>query len=425
VSQLPQTTFAALRDDVHEVSFRPDAGGARRIGAEVELLAVDDATDRPLPLGGESRGLIALLRRYGASRRWLEIPGYGSVSRFAVCVGATISFEPGGQLELSSAPAASPSSLIAALRDTLVPLRAALADEGVRLEPVGIDPYNDARAIPLQLDAERYRRMTAYFESIGPYGIRMMRQTAALQLSVDRGGEPAARWRLLNDLAPYLIAIFANSPHYLGADTGHRSYRAHCWRSLDRSRTGVAVADDDPAAAYTRFALSAHEMLRPTSHQLHRSFENCLSDGVVTTEAWREHLTTLFPEVRPRGHFEVRSCDAIGLEWIAVPIVLVYGLTYDAHAAREAALLAGESLALLRSAGVDGLEDTSIARTSRDLFQLAIDGARRLGPDCVSPSDIDVARTFYATYTGRARSPADDRVLRARDTESISTARSR
>ena len=76
----------------------------------------------------------------------------------------------------------------------------------MRLEPVGIDPYNDARAIPLQLDAERYRRMTAYFESIGPYGIRMMRQTAALQLSVDRGGEPAAR----RDLPEHMAAL---QPH--------------------------------------------------------------------------------------------------------------------------------------------------------------------------------------------------------------------
>jgi glutamate--cysteine ligase len=425
VSKLSSTAFAALRDDVYDMSFRPDAGDARRIGAEVEVLVVDEATDRPLTLAGESHGLIARLRRYGASHRWREIPGSGSVPRFDVGAGATISFEPGGQLELSSAAAASPSALIAALHGVLLPLRSALAEEGVRLDPVGIDPYNDARGIPLQLDAERYQRMTAYFESIGPYGIRMMRQTAALQLSVDRGDAPAARWRLLNDLAPYLIAIFANSPHYLGVDTGHRSYRAHCWRTLDPSRTGVAAADDDPAAAYTRFALSAHEMLRSTSHELHRSFEECLCDGVVTADAWLEHLTTLFPEVRPRGHFEVRSCDAIGLEWIAVPIVLIYGLIYDEHAAREASLLAGESRVLIRTAGVDGLEDASIARTARDLFQLGLDGARRLGPGYVSPSDIDVARTFYAMYTGQARSPAHDRVLRVRNTKPLTGARSR
>ena len=197
----------------------------------------------------------------------MERPGYGSVPRFDTPGGATISFEPGGQLEVSSAPHASASSLIASLREIVAPLREMLASQGVRLDAIGIDPHNDARDIPLQLNVERYERMTAYFDSIGPYGIRMMRQTAAIQLSVDRGTAPLARWRLLNDLAPYLIAIFANSPHYLGAETGHRSFRAHCWRALDPSRTGVAADDDDPAAAYTRFALNANDILRPGSSE--------------------------------------------------------------------------------------------------------------------------------------------------------------
>jgi len=37
-------------------------------------------------------------------------------------------------------------------------------------------PYNDIGAVPLQLHRERYVGMTHYFESIGPSGVRMMRQ---------------------------------------------------------------------------------------------------------------------------------------------------------------------------------------------------------------------------------------------------------
>lgn len=420
MSGVSPARFQALRDGIDAESFRPQPADARSVGAEVEFLVVDEATDRPLTLLDDTRGLITRLRRYAARAGWVELSGYGSVPRFDIPGRATISFEPGGQIEVSSAPNAGASSLIASLRGIVVPLRDALASQGVRLDAIGIDPHNDARDIPLQLNVERYERMTSYFDSIGPYGIRMMRQTAAIQVSLDRGTAPLARWRLLNDLAPYLIAMFANSPHYLGADTGHRSFRAHCWRSLDASRTGVAADDDDPAAVYTRFALQANDILRVGSSEAHVSFAECLAAGAEGERAWKTHLTTLFPEVRPRGHFEVRSCDAIGLEWLAVPIVLMCGLTYDAHSAREAAFLAADSRALLRVAGVDGLDDTSIARTARDLFQLGLEGARRLGPAYVSPTDLDVTQQFYATYTAQSRSPGSDRVLRTRRGASVS-----
>ena len=61
----------------------------------------------------------------------------------------------------------------------------------------------------------------------------MMRQTAAFQVSLDFDDEPRLRWRLLNAVAPYVTAIFANSPVYEGLATGHQSFRAQVWRRLD------------------------------------------------------------------------------------------------------------------------------------------------------------------------------------------------
>jgi glutamate--cysteine ligase len=125
--------------------------------------------------------------------------------------------------------------------------------------------------------------------------------------------------------------------------------------------------------------------------------------------AWETHLTTLFPEVRPRGHFEVRSCDAIDPMYYAAPLVLLTGLAYDPQSAREASLLAGDSRVLLRTAGEQGLRDPAMARTARDLFELALAGVSRLGPDFCEARDLDTARAFFADFTARDRSPADDR----------------
>ena len=348
---------------------------------------MDVATRRPIPLRDGPTPLIPTLRRYGAEHAWREFSAYDATPRFETAAADIISFEPGGQIELSTAPCESVTLLVRSLHNVVLPLRTYLASEGIELVSIGIEPLNDATEIPLQLPVDRYRRMTDYFERIGPFGIRMMRQSAAIQVSVDRGATPATRWRLLNDLAPYLIAMFANSPEYHGEASGHQSYRAHCWRQLDASRTGVAEPSEDPAEAYARFAAGA---------------------GEIVSGDWNAHLTTLFPEVRPRGHYEVRSCDAIAPRWYAAPIVFIAALAYDDRAASAAALLAAESRALLRKAGEQGMRDGAIARTARDLFQIALDGAKRLGPSFVDAETLDVAADYYSRYTARDRSPADD-----------------
>ncbi len=400
--------FAARCDAIRAASFSPQEA-SNHIGAEVELLVIDDASNRPLPLRDARRGVISLLRAYGSRSGWIEMSGAGGISKFEVPGIGLISFEPGGQLELSTRAFPSVADLLGAVNSVVVPLQKTLRDQGVRLESVGIDPVNDARDIPLQLPIERYETMTRYFDHRGPFGVRMMRQTAAIQVSLDRGEQPDARWRLLNDLAPFIVAVFANSPHYGNRETGHRSYRAHCWRMLDITRTGAAAPSRDPAAEYTRFAYAANDM--------------ALSAGGVETPfgsrekntpdeaAWETHLSTLFPEVRPRGHYEVRSCDAIAPELYAAPFVFLAGLVYDSTSATEAAILAGDSRAMLRAAGKLGLRDASIARTARDLFTIALAGARRLGERYCGGVALEAAEEFYARYTALDRSPADDRVL--------------
>jgi glutamate--cysteine ligase len=402
--------FAALRDAIHAESFAPGPP-TRRVGAEVELLVLDGATGVPLALVSGRRPLVPMLRTYAARKGWRETPGYGRVPKFVLPGQGIISFEPGGQLEISTDPCETVTELVTRLQAIIRPLRLALHDQGVRVESVGIDPVNDARDIPLQLLVDRYETMTRYFDRRGPFGVRMMRQTAAIQVSLDRGVLPAERWRMLNDLTPYVIAMFANSPHYRGDETGHRSYRAHCWRMLDPTRTGAAVPNEDPAAEYARFALAASDMVRSADGPNVPFAEREIDDPRNT--AWQTHLTTLFPEVRPRGHFEVRSCDAVDEQWYAAPIVFLTGLAYDERAARDASILAADSRALLRAAGETGLRDASIARTARDLFQLALAGARRLGDAYCGGAELETAVEFFATYTARDRSPADDRVLPA------------
>jgi glutamate--cysteine ligase len=410
-----QALRAALEADLEQHVFAAPPSATltpRRVGAEVELIPVEAATGRRCPLETDAvPGTLPFLRRFGARQGWRETCTAKGTPCFELPAGGTLTFEPGGQLEYSSPPCRSPSALLALLRSVVLPLRAAAGNDGIELMAVGIDPLNPVDQAPLLLRTKRYARMAEYLGRIGPAGARMMRQTAAFQVSLDLDDEPWLRWSVLNAAAPYITAIFANSPVYDGSATGCRSTRAQVWRGLDPARTGLPWDGRAPVSAYLDFALRAPAILLPQLHGEHRPFGEWLRHARPTMEEWRDHLSTLFPEVRPRGHLELRSCDAVGPQWYAAPVALAVGITYDPWALRAAADLLGRpDLGLLDRAGRLGLGDPAIRRAAADLADIAVAGCQALGPAYFHPSDLEQARCFFDQYTRRGRSPADDLV---------------
>ena len=397
---------------VREHLFVPGPNELRRVGAEIEMLPflADSGLPCPLePAHDDDRCTLSLIRQHGDRSSWVERRSSKGAPYFVLPNGSMLTFEPGGQLELCTRPQASISRLLREVRATITDLKQAAIDAGIELASIGIDPRNDVRSVPLQLHSPRYERMTRYFESIGPSGVRMMRQTAATQMSLDPGCDPPCRWRLLLDLTPYLTAMFANSPRYAGESTGYQSFRARCWRLLDRSRTGIPDAELPACEAYARFALDAGDMSRTTADDSYRSFGEWMSDGQWTASEWSDHLTTLFPEVRPRGYLELRSIDALRPEMLAAPLILVAGLIYNEESTQDARrLLAAADEEMLNRAAECGLRDEEIARVATELVPLGIRGAKALGDDAVDGADLECAEEFYRTWTLARRSPADE-----------------
>ena len=413
---MSRATVAALAADLATRAFSAPAPASltpRRVGAEVELIPVEVASGRRCPIEGGPLATLPFLRCFGARAGWRETRTAKDTPCFELPAGGTLTFEPGGQLEYSSPCCRSPSALLALLRSVVLPLRAAASGEGIELLTVGIDPTNPVERVPLRLHNKRYDRMAKYLARRSPDGARMMRQTAAFQVSLDLDDEPWLRWRVLNGAAPYVTAIFANSPVYDGRTTGHQSTRARAWRNLDPYRTGVPYDAADPVGGYLAFALRAPAMLLPALGGEHRPFGEWLRVAEPTRDEWVEHLSTLFPEVRPRGHFELRSCDALPPQWYAAPLALAVGITYEPGALRAAAdLLGTPDPARLEAGGRLGLRDPRIARVAGDLVEIALGGCAALGPGYFHLSDLEQAGAFFDRYTRRGRSPADD-VLKA------------
>lgn len=399
---------SVLADDLRGRVFRLDGGvpGPARVGVELELLPVDAGTGRPLaPDGGDGPSTGKLLRGLADGRGWR--PEGAGAPGFELPDGGRLTFEPGGQIEYSSAPAASVGEVLDRVEAVVEPLRARAADAGIELVCRGIDPENPPSAARRVLHSRRYTRLADHLARIGPAGRRMMLQTAAVHVNLDLGDGPGRRWRVANALTPYLLASFANSARYRGRETGFRSYRARQWRELDVGRSGV-FAGRAPVEEYLDFALGAGAILLGEDGEPARPFRSWLAAGRVDGEAWSEHLSTLFPEVRPRGYLEIRSLDALPPRWLAAPLVFLAGILYDDEACRTAdELLPPADDGALERAGRLGVGDAAIRRTTLELWHVALEGARRCGP-LVGGRAVETARAFRDRYPARGRDPAGD-----------------
>jgi glutamate--cysteine ligase len=389
---------AELLGDIRQRLFSPQtSSNPHTIGVELELIPVFASARLPaLPKNNRGTSTADVLSGVAAVEGWRVESTESDPPSWTLPDGARISFEPGGQIEISSAPHAAASSVVRAIQRVVQTLRPPMKAAGIELLAAGVDPCNDIDAVPLQLLRDRYVRMTRYFDSIGPSGVRMMRQTAAVQINVERGPAPLERWRLLNSLAPYVVALFANSRDYSGRATDHASFRAHLWRTLDPSRTGLPYAPKDPAERYLQFALDAKAMRSSDGAKPWLSFRDWVRTGNPTEEDWHFHLSTLFPEVRPKEFFEIRSADAVDGDSLAAPVVFVVGLVYDEQsAARASEIVEAPSEEGLERAGRLGLADPAIHRIVSELAELALNGAERLGDGYMSREDIAVARNYF------------------------------
>lgn len=389
---------AQLVADVRQRSFSPmKSPTPRAVGLELELIPVLASTHKPvLAVSSSSPSSAAVLSRLAHARAWTEKPAGSDPPSWELNDGGRISFEPGGQLEISSRPHTTATSAIAATTELVLLLRETMGREGIELLATGVDPYNDIGVVPLQLHRERYTGMTDYFDSIGPSGVRMMRQTAALQINLERGDDPLNRWLLLNAITPVVTALFSNSSRYAGKNTNHASFRAHLWRTLDDSRTGLPYDERDPVRRYVDFALDAYAMRSGNARHPYLTFREWMRDGRIGMEEWEFHLSTLFPEVRPKDYFELRSADTIEVEWLAAPVLFVTSIAYDRKSAQRAFEIVGAPNAdLLELAGIKGMGHPALRRMARALADIALDGASSLGPEYLTPENIETAAQYF------------------------------
>jgi glutamate--cysteine ligase len=160
----PATAVETARAHVAGAALTPDEGG--RVGLELEYHLIDLADPGRRPTWQE---VVAL---------GTELPPLPSKS--------PVTFEPGGQVELSTPPGDDVVSAVAALRADGAALRSALRVAGYGAVPLGSDL---ARPVRRTNPHPRYSAMELHFDALGCAGSgqAMMTATAALQVNLDAG----------------------------------------------------------------------------------------------------------------------------------------------------------------------------------------------------------------------------------------------
>lgn len=324
-----------------------------RVGAEAEKFALLGSELSPAPYSGE-RSILTVLARLEKQFGWQPVSEFEGGPQVALRRGsASITLEPGAQLELSGAPLLNVHQVDAELREHFSELSAVSSDLDLNWYSLGFHPTATPDALSW-VPKERYAIMKKYLPSRGSRGADMMQRTSTVQANFDYSSEVDAlrKLRALLPLAPVFQAMSANSPFYEGRVSERRSERADVWLNMDPSRSGLIdrlwTKEDPKYRDYVEWALDAGMFFFKRDgaivHNTGQTFRSFLQNGYeghrATQTDWAWHLGTLFPEVRLKTTIEVRSSDALPPELSSAIIALFTGLVYDSEALAQTEELA-------------------------------------------------------------------------------------
>jgi glutamate--cysteine ligase len=260
-----------------------------------------------------------------------------------------------------------------------------------------------------------------------------MRQSATVHVNLDLGDDAQARrrWRAAQLLAPIAIATFAHSPYCEGQRSGFQSWRGRVWTETDPTRCGfprlfLEDVAGDPVEQYLDFALNGRLLMievdgtwRAQTTPL--TFERWMTDGAGGTYPtlldWERHLTTLFPEVRPRGFFELRSADCQSRAFWSVPLTWWTALlcddpTLDSVLARLAGS-GGDLPARYLEGARAGVGSDRIRADAQAVYRLAMEALPRFSDGFFSGEMVQAFDAFGERFTLAGRSPAEEILERA------------
>ncbi|BBK45153.1 glutamate--cysteine ligase [Allostella vacuolata] len=428
----PAASGAPITDTrqlVEYVASGSKPAAAWRIGTEHEKFAFSLDDLRPLPYDGP-RGIGALLDGL-AGFGWQRIEEEGKVIAL-VKDGASVSLEPGGQVELSGAPLETIHQTCDEVHAHLAECRAVGERLGTGMLGLGFNP-KWARSDISWMPKGRYKIMGEYMPKKGSLGLDMMLRTCTVQVNLDYASEAdmVKKFRVSLALQPIATALFANSPFTEGKPNGFRSFRSHIWTDTDPDRCGILPFVFEEGFCFERYV---DWMLDVPMYFVYRdgryldasgqSFRDFIAGRlparpgeVPLMSDWVDHMTTAFPEVRLKKFLEMRGADAGPWGRLCALPALWVGLLYDTEALDAAWDLCRDwtaeehdalRLGVPRHALATPFRGETVRELARRVVAIAEDGLRRRGRLSRGGEDESVHLQALMSIAERGRTPADD-----------------
>ena len=384
-----------------------------RIGTEHEKFVFCRTNLKPIPYEGEA-GIRAILENLAIETGW-EILRDKGLPIGLKGEGASVSLEPGGQVELSGAPLKTIHETCAEVHTHLDAIKKVCDPLGVAFLGMGFAPNWSLDDVP-QMPKSRYGIMRRYMPKVGSLGLDMMHRTCTVQVNLDFESESdmAAKFKTSLALQPIATALFANSGLKDGRASGFASYRAHIWTDTDPDRTGLLnfVFDDgfgfeqyvDYMLDVPMYFVRRNDEYIDAAGLSFRDFMNgelsVVPGEVATLEDWEDHLSTAFPEVRLKTFLEMRGADSGPWARICALPAFWVGLLYDDDALAGAWDIAKnwtsqEREQLRDDAARDGLKANIAGRTVQDVALDLLEIARSSLVRRARASWIDADETTY------------------------------
>jgi glutamate--cysteine ligase len=239
--------------------------------------------------------------------------------------GQTITLEPGNQIELSGKKLSSVHLNCSESYKYLEELKEACKKFNLKMMSVSVDPFTKLENVP-KTPKQRYKIMTNEMPKNGKLSLDMMYQTCGTQINLDYTSENdfIKKFKLSSSLVPLSIAIFANSPIKENSLSGYFSYRSKIWQDTARAGLPKFFLEDMDFEKYADFVTNMSLLFVVKNAKYFdtkgKKFEDfmhgklsMLKNIKPNIQDFRNHLATIFTEVRLKQYIEIRSLDTC--EW--------------------------------------------------------------------------------------------------------------
>ena len=265
--------------------------------------------------------------------------------------GVNFSLEPGGQVETGGAPRQTVHE-ISDETDAVLAEAAEVGQElGIGFVALGYHPTHTGAEMPI-MPHSRFEVWRNLFKTLSEHGLDSTSCTSTVQVNLDFQSEAdmIKMLRVALSLQPIAASLWANSPLSEGAPSGYQSYRSHLLHNELEGRYGFippfVFEKDFGFEKFVDYAMSLPLLgvytdgvfmdVKKKGMTFGDFMEKGLDGRKATMADWKNHLNTIWPEVRLRNFMEMRGADNGSAEMIKALPAFWVGLLYDKEALNAA-----------------------------------------------------------------------------------------